>query len=96
MDYSAKNSLFIAAICAAPSVLGHKGLLKGRKATCFPGFESALEGAEFCDVPCVRDGRIITACGAGAAFEFGFQVLEALTGDKQNADALRKNMLYTK
>lgn len=96
LDYSAENSLFIAAICAAPSVLGHKGFLRGKKATCFPGFESALEGAEFCDVPCVRDGRIITACGAGAAFEFGFKVLEALTGDKQNADALRKNMLYTK
>lgn len=95
IDFAAENDLIIGAICAAPSVLGHKGLLKGKKATCFPGFEKELSGAEFTDVPAVRDGNIITACGAGAAFEFGFLLLETLSCDKA-AEELKKTMLYKK
>ena len=96
LDYAAERGLIIGAICAAPSVLGHKGLLKGKKATCFPGFEKDLIGAEFKEVPAQRDGNIVTACGAGAAFDFGFLLLETLSGDKAAAEELKKTMLYKK
>lgn len=78
----------IGAICAAPSVLGHMGLLEGKKATCYPGYEQELQGAEHVDAPVVRDGRIITAKGAGAANQFAFALVEALCG-KEQADALK-------
>ena len=78
IDYSAENNLLIAAICAAPSILGHRNLLNGKKATCFPGFEKDLLGAEVLNQPVVKDGNIITAIGAGAAFDFGFEILATL------------------
>ena len=96
IDFAAEKGLYIGAICAAPSILGHKGLLKGKKATCFPGFEKDLDGAEFSDVPVVTDDKIITAYGAGAAFDFGFRLLGELTGDKAGADALKTSMKYNK
>lgn len=96
IDYAAEKGLVIGAICAAPSVLGHKGLLKGKKATCFPGFEKELLGAEFLDEPVVTDGKITTACGAGAAFDFGFRLLSELDGGTKSADALKKSMKYNK
>ena len=96
LDYAAERGLIIGAICAAPSVLGHKGLLKGKKATCFPGFEKDLIDAEFTEAPAIRDGNIVTACGAGAAFDFGFLLLETLSGDKTAAEELKKTMLYKK
>ncbi|MGN1105796.1 MAG: DJ-1 family glyoxalase III, partial [Huintestinicola sp.] len=68
--YCFDRSILIGAICAAPSVLGEMGLLDGKKAVCYPGFEDALKGAEVLTVPAVRDGNIITARGAGAALEF--------------------------
>ncbi|MGN0667341.1 MAG: DJ-1 family glyoxalase III [Huintestinicola sp.] len=78
ITYCAENNILIGAICAAPSILGHRGLLKGRKAVCYPGFEDALEGAEVLTVPAVRDGNIITARGAGAALEFSYELIRAL------------------
>ena len=96
IDFATENGLYIGAICAAPSILGHKGLLRGKKATCFPGFEKELDGAEFLDLPVVTDGKITTACGAGAAFDFGFRLLSELTGDKECADTLKKSMKYSK
>ena len=96
IDFAVKNSLYIGAICAAPSILGHKGILDGKNAVCFPGFESALAGAVLSSAPVVRDGNIITACGAGAAFDFGFELLSALTGDSEKTEALKKSMLYAK
>lgn len=96
IDFADRENIFICAVCAAPSILGHKGLLKGKKATCFPGFENDLAGAEFCDAPTVRDGSIITACGAGAAFEFGFEILSAITGNTESAEKLRAAMKYSK
>lgn len=74
IDYSAENGKVIAAICAAPSILGHKGLLKGKKATCFPGFERELEGAEVLTDRAVTDGNIITGKGMGAAIEFAYNI----------------------
>ena len=96
VSYCAENDRFVCAICAAPSVLGHMGLLRGRKACCFPGFEKDLVGAEFSDVAVIRDGNVITAFGAGAAFDFGFELLSAITGDKASADRLSKAMKYKK
>jgi len=80
IDYCAENDKYIAAICAAPSILGKKGLLKGKKAVCFPGFEEFLEGAEVCSDLVVHDGKIITAKGPGAAVEFGLTLSEILAG----------------
>lgn len=72
----------LAAICAAPSVLGMNGLLKGRKAICFPGFEDKLLGAEVqTDQKVVTDGNIITAKGMGVAVEFGLEILKELEGE---------------
>lgn len=93
IDYANENGLIIGAICAAPSILGHKGLLNGKKATCFTGFEQDLKGAEVLNLPVVRDGNIITAYGAGAAFEFGFLLLEAILG-KEKMQELKKQMRY--
>ncbi len=82
IDYCTKNGKFIGAICAAPSILGKKGILSGRKATCFPGFEQFLEGADYTGELVVRDGNIITAKGAGAAVGFGLSLAEALSGSE--------------
>jgi 4-methyl-5(b-hydroxyethyl)-thiazole monophosphate biosynthesis len=93
LDYAAKAGLIIGAICAAPSVLGELGLLKGKKATCFPGFEDKLIGAEIANDYVVRDGNFITAKGAGVAADFGFALLEAFT-DKANSDKVRAAMQF--
>lgn len=93
IDYCAENNLIIAAICAAPSILGHKNLLNGKKATCFPGFEKDLLGATICNEPVVSDGYFITSCGAGAAFQFGFKILSLIKGEFF-AENLSKQMKY--
>lgn len=81
-----KHGLYVCAICAAPSILGKLGVLGGKKATCFPGFEDELMGAEVTGEHVVVDGKTITAKGAGCALEFGFaivsEVLDAKTADK--------------
>ena len=76
----------VSAICAAPSILGHRGFLKGRKACSYPSFESHLEGAEVMHQPAVIDGNIVTGRGMGAAVPFALAVLEKLQG----ADAAQK------
>ena len=87
----------IAAICAAPMVLGRRGLLRGVRATCYPGFEGELEGAEVlrADTPegrAVTDGRFVTACGMGAATEFALALVKILKGEDA-ADKLRTAVL---
>lgn len=81
VDYCVKNDMPVAAICAAPSVLGHLGVLKGKRATCFPGFESELGCGEFTGKPVERDGKIITSRGAGCAVEFGLEIVSLLLGE---------------
>ncbi len=73
----------VAAICAAPFILGRLGLLSGKKATCYPGFESELTGAEICQDKAVKDGNIITAKGPGAALDFARLISEALCGEEK-------------
>lgn len=78
--YCAQNGLFICAICAAPSILSHMGLLDGKKATCFPTFSRELERAELLDCPAVADGKVITGKGAGATVEFALLIVEKIAG----------------
>ena len=87
------NVKTVAAICAAPSVLGELGVLEGKKAVCFPGFERYLKGAEIVHEKVVRDGNIITAVGMGAAFEFGFELVAALFGERK-AKELEASSMY--
>lgn len=83
---------YLAAICAAPMVLGKRGYLEGREATCFPGFEEYLLGATLSEKRVVRDGRIVTAAGMGVALEFGLALVALLKGEDA-ADALRRAVL---
>ncbi len=78
-----ENGRFLCAICAAPLVLGKAGLLKGKKAVCYPGFEKYLTGAENVPDKCVRDGKVITAVGAGAAHLFGLEIISALASQEE-------------
>ncbi len=73
----------IAAICAAPMVLGKLGVLKGKKATCYPGFEQYLEGAECTGALVERDGNIITGKGPGAAIKFALALVELMAGKEK-------------
>ena len=91
IDKAVENQAFVCAICAAPSVLGHKGLLKGKEAIAFPGFEDALDGAVLSDKYVVTDGKFITAKGAGVATQFGLEIVRALTDD-ETAENVRKTI----
>ncbi|MGN0596200.1 MAG: DJ-1 family glyoxalase III [Ruminiclostridium sp.] len=93
IDYCALNDKYIAAICAAPSILGHKHLLDGKKATCFPGFEEQMNGAVMTGEKVVVADKIITAKGAGASMEFGLKLAEILCG-KARADKLAASMQW--
>lgn len=83
---------YLAAICAAPMVLGKRGYLKGKEATCFPGFEEYLEGATLSKARVVTDGRTVTAAGMGVAMEFGLALVALLQG-KEAAERLRSAVL---
>lgn len=91
IDYCCENNLFICAICAAPMILGRKGILKGRKAICFPGFENELIGSEISDEFVCRDGNIITAKGMGSAINFGLEITAAVK-NKNYADELKSTL----
>lgn len=83
----------IAAICAAPMVLGGLGLLKGKSATCYPGFEKYLDGATLqTQDAVVVDGKIITGRGPGLSFDFALQLLEVLAG-KEKRNEVAKGLL---
>ncbi len=84
---------WIAAICAAPMVLGGLGILTNKKATCYPGFESELKGAQVTGNLVEVDGNVITGKGPGAAAAFGFKLLEVMKG-KQTADDIKRKMLF--
>lgn len=93
IDYCAENQIYIAAICAAPSILGHKHLLAGKTATCYCGFESQLFDANVTGNAVEQDGNIITARGAGVANQFAFKLIEALAG-KERAETLKAGILW--
>ena len=82
----AENGRFICAICAAPSILAHMGLLDGKNATCFPSFEKELANANLTGAPAVADGNIITGKGAGATVEFALLAAEKMAGKEISAE----------
>lgn len=90
-----KAGKYVAAICAAPIVLGHLGILKGKKATCYPAadLEAQLTGAEHLPVPVVTDGNVITSRGMGTAIEFA-AVLIAKLKNQETADELLESIVY--
>lgn len=79
-QFAANPDKTIAAICAAPMVLGGLGLLDGKKAICYPGFEPELIGAKVTDEKVVEDGNIITGKGPGLVFDFGLHLVETIAG----------------
>ena len=78
-----KQGRRVAAICAAPSVLGSMGLLKGRTATCYPGFEEQLTGVSYTSQGVVTDGNITTSRGLGYALDLGLELIRLLQGPQQ-------------
>ena len=88
----AKAEKPLAAICAAPLVFGNRGLLEGKKATCYPGFETYLKGAQYTAALVEKDGNFITAKGPGAALEFAFAIVEKYCGI-QLVNELKKGMM---
>ena len=92
IDFAISNNKYVAAICAAPSILGEKGLLSGKEAIAYPGFENKLIGATVSAKRVVRDGNIITAQGMGVAVDFGLELVSVLYG-KERADELRRAVI---
>lgn len=75
-----EDGKYLAAICAAPYILGQLGLLEGKRAVCYPGFEDKLTGAKICHSRAVSDHNVITAVGMGASIEFGLHIVSSLCG----------------
>lgn len=91
----AEKDLPIAAICAAPFILGELGILKGRHATCYPGFETKLKGAYFSGESVERDRNLITANGPAAAMNFALAIVD-LIADRDKAIEVSEGMLCNK
>ena len=91
--FAADESKLVAAVCAAPSVLGMLGLLQGKKATCYPGFEDKLLGAEATGEPVVEDGNIITGKGLGGTIPFALHLAARLEG-AEKAEEIRQQIMY--
>lgn len=89
----AEAGKWLAAICAAPMVYGHMGLLSGRKATCYPGFEGELAGAAYTAAPVEKDGNIITGKGPAVVLPFAYALAEVLVGGEIVAQ-VKAGMLY--
>lgn len=84
---------WIAAICAAPSVLGMNGILEGRRATCYPGFEDKLIGANVVTDKVVTDHHVITSRGLGTAIEFALEIIRQLKDDR-TANQVKESIIY--
>jgi 4-methyl-5(b-hydroxyethyl)-thiazole monophosphate biosynthesis len=90
---SFKQNILCAAICAAPAIFGKAGILKGKKATCFPGYEAKLGGGIFIDKKVVTDGKIITSRGAGTAIDFALEIINYLEGEAASKKVAEKIVL---
>ena len=94
LQEAADRDIWIAAICAAPTLLAKTGCLRGKRAVCYPGMEDQLEGATaLMDQGVVVDGHIITGRAAGSAFDFGLALVKALAGEEK-ADEVRHAVHY--
>ena len=74
VQYAADNRKLVCAICAAPSILGKMGLLEGKEATCYPGFEDTFKGGKYLKQSVVKCENFITSDGMGSAYKFGFEI----------------------
>lgn len=88
-----RQGKYLAAICAAPTILGELGLLKGKRACAYPSFEEGLDCDKVLEVPVVTDGNITTGRGMGAAIPFALALTEILCG-KEKAEEIRKSIVY--
>lgn len=93
IERSNQSNVLIAAICAAPMILGKLKLLEGKKATCYPGFEEYLIGAEIVGRKVIKDKNIITSRGPGTASDFAFKIVEMIK-NKEISNQLKEGMLY--
>lgn len=84
---------YVAAICAAPSILAGLGLLTGKKATCHPDFENQMDGAVLTGESVTAEGNIITGQGLGATFDFAFELVKMLVGEEE-ADRIKRGICY--
>jgi 4-methyl-5(b-hydroxyethyl)-thiazole monophosphate biosynthesis len=91
----AQEGILVSAICAAPLVLGGLGLLNGKRATCYPGFENTMQGACYTAEKVTRDGNVFTACGPAAAWDLGFAFVEHFCGAEKAAQ-LREGMQFNR
>lgn len=89
-----ESGKYLAAICAAPKIYGGLGLLKGRKATCYPGFEEELSGAQVVYEEVVADGPFITSRGLGTAIPFSLKLIESLIS-QEVADEIAEKIIYS-
>lgn len=89
IDFANNNDKYICAICAAPFILGHKGILENKSAVVYPGFENELYGAKISSEHIAVDGNIITGKGPGVAIEFGIAIVKAICGEE------KANTVYT-
>jgi 4-methyl-5(b-hydroxyethyl)-thiazole monophosphate biosynthesis len=90
---SNEEGVILSAICAAPLVLGGLGLLEGKRATCYPGFEDTMHGAYYTSDKVTCDGNTFTACGPAAAWDLGFAFVEHFCSAAK-ADELRRGMQF--
>ena len=93
IDYCVENNKMVAAICAAPSILGKMGLLEGKEATCYPGFEEYFKGGKYIKKSVVKCNNFITSDGMGSAYKFGFEITAALCG-KDVAEKIKEQIQY--
>lgn len=84
IERAVSDDAYICAICAAPMILGKRGLLKGRDATCYPGFEKYLEGAKYYEASVVVDGNFVTSDGMGSALDFALQIVALMKSDEES------------
>ena len=91
INYAYTHQRFIAAICAAPTILAQLGITDGRSAVCYPGCEENMGTAQIIqDIPCIRDGHVITGTSAGCAVAFGLALIDALKGTPEAQSVARQ------
>lgn len=93
VQYAADNDKLVCAICAAPSILGKMGLLEGKEATCYPGFEDTFTGGKYVKQSVVKCNNFITSDGMGSAYKFGFEITAALCGNEV-AEKVKEQIQY--
>ena len=94
VDAFYRDGKYIAAICAAPSIFGHRGILKGRRACCFPGFEGHLEGAEVTEGPVEISDHVVTSRGMGTAVNFALAIAGIFCG-RDKAEEMAKTIVFS-